>query len=308
MKKIFALAAILVVGSAGASELKFGDLNYFLKQGQINAGLDWVVNNETARSSNADDLDFDGHFYQARFGYALTSELNLTLGLTYLLNGETETNKGPSADDSGLLNPKIGINYRLLNQASSGFNLDFGTNANVKLIDREVGTVDKEGNNPNPTISNYSDPRSNLEFNARVGKKWNEANEFYLLGGVIYNLDGDYKQLQGNTVERDSSLDFKLGGFYQYRPVNEFMMNFGVVGTRFGEVEGKDGNADYTITDHLNYEFNFDAKYLINDSLIAKFSFIKHKRDNFDVEKNSGDVKFDKRNAVQYGIGIDYLF
>lgn len=308
MKKIFALAAILAFGSVHAEELKFGDLNYFLKDGQINAGLDWVVDNETVRSGGVDDIEFDGYFYQAHFAYAFSNELNVTLGLNYLLNGQTETNQGASADDSGLQNPKLGANYRLMNQANAGFNLDLGAVATFELADREVGTVNKEGNNPSPVVSNFTDPRSSLELNARLGKKWNEANEFYFLGGFVYNLDADYKQLEGDTIDRDSSMDFKLGAFYQYRPVHEFMITLGLTGTRFGDIDGKDGNVDYTITDHIDYHFNFDAKYLINESLIAKLSFTQDKRNAFDIEKSTGDTKLDRRNGLQYGLGIDYLF
>jgi len=308
MKKIFALAAILAVGQAFASELKFGDLNYFLKQGQVNAGLDWTVNNETTRSAKANDNEIDSQFYKAHVGYALTNDLNLTLGLNYIFDGQTEENSGASADDSGLQNPKLGANYRLMKQAAAGFNLDLGAVATVNVADREVSSVNKDGNNLNPRLSNYGDPRSSLELNARLGNKWNEANEFYLLAGYIYNLDGDYKQLDGNKVDMDSSMDFKLGAFYQYRPVNEFMMTLGLTGTRYGEIDGKDGSTKYTMTDHIDYKFNFDAKYLINESLIAKFSFTQDNRNDYDVEKNSGDLELDKRNGLQYGLGIDYLF
>ena len=308
MKKIFALAAILAFGSAQAEELKFGDLNYFLKQGQINAGLDWVVHNETARSGKTDDNEVDAYFYNAHLGYALTNDLNLTLGLTYVFDGQTEENGGGSADDSGLQNPELGANYRLMKQAEAGFNLDLGAVATINLADREVSSSTKDGNNFNPMLSNYADPRSSLELNARLGKKWNEANEFYFLGGFIYNLDGDYKQLGDDKVDMDSSMDFKLGAFYQYRPVNEFMMTLSLTGTRYGEIDGKDGSDSFTMTDHIDYKFGFDAKYLINESLIAKFSFTKDKRNDYDVETDLGDLELDRRNALQYGLGIDYLF
>jgi hypothetical protein len=308
MKKIFALAAILVVGSANASELKFGDLNYFLKDGQINAGLDWVVNNETTRSGKTDDNEIDAYFYNAHLGYALNDDLNLTLALSYVFDGQTEENAGASADDAGLQNPKLGANYRLMKQAAAGFNLDLGAVATISIADREVSSSTRDGNNFNPILSNYADPRSSLELNARLGNKWNEANEFYFLAGYIYNLDGDYKQLGGNKVDMDSSMDLKLGAFYQYRPVNEFMMTLGLTGSRYGEIDGKDGSSSFTMTDHIDYKFNFDAKYLINESLIAKFSFAQDKRNNYEVERSTSDLKLDKRNATQYGLGIDYLF
>ena len=308
MKKFFAIAAILVVSSASAEELKFGDLNYFLKQGQFNVGADVIVNNETSRSAGTTDNEVDNYFLNSHFAYALNDSINLTVGLDFLIDGETEIDDGASADASGVLNPKLGANIRLMKQNTSGFNLDLGAVATVKVIDREVATVDKEGNNINPLYTNYADPRNTLELNARLGKKWNEANEFYLKAGLAYHMDGDYKQLQGETVDMDSSNDLSLGAFYQYRPVNEFMMTLGLTGTRFGEVDGQSGSDDFTFTDHIDYQFLFNAKYLIDESLIAKFVFTKDKRSDFDYEADSGDIEFDRRNGLQYGLGVDYLF
>lgn len=308
MKKFLAVAAVLAVTSVHAEELKFGDLNYFLKQGQFNAGIDMIVNNEYLRTGGSTKVEVDNYLYNSHFGYALTDKLNLTLGLNYLFSGETEVNKGASADDAGLQNPQLGANFRVMNQSDTGFNLDVGAVATIKIMDREVGTVDKEGNNTSPLYSSYADPRNTLDLNARLGKKWNEANEFYLTGGIAYHMDGDYKQLQGNTVDMDASMDLKLGASYQYRPVHEFMLTAGVSAIRYGEMDGQNGSDDFTVTDHIDYQFLFNAKYLITENFIAKFIFTQDRRNDFDYKADSGKSEIDKRTAHQFGAGVDFLF
>lgn len=308
MKKFLALAALMTIGTASAEELKFGDLNYFLKAGQFNVGADLLVNNETTRVAEASETEVDGYLLNTHYSYAIIDSLNVTLGVNVLLDGETQTGGGASVDAMGVQNPKFGANFRLLNQANSGFNLDFGAVASVKIADQEVAsTTKKDGNSIDRMASVYSEPRSSLELNSRFGKKWNEANEFYLIAGVIYHADGEYEQLEAGTVDVDSSVDFKLGGFYQYRPVNEFMMTFGAVATRYSDVDF-DGGVKSTDTAHTDMQFSFTTKYLVTDSLIAKFAFTKDSRGEYDRETSAGDTKIDKRNGLQYGLGVDLLF
>lgn len=303
MKKFLALAAMLAIGSVQAEELKFGDLNYFLKQGQINVREDFVVHNETMRQSKTTDVDVDGYIFQTHLGYALLDNLNLTLAFDYTLEGETEIGGGSSSNVNGFNNPSLGANFRLLNQNDSGFNLDFGAVATVKVIDREVNGGKTEGNMFSPIYSKFGDPRNTLEINTRLGKKWNEANEFQVIAGVLYHMDGEYDQKgpgAQNGVDVDSSIDFKLGGNYQYRPVHEFMMNFGVTAIRYAEYK-IDGDK---VTDHIDYNLAFDAKYLVTETTIAKFLFTKGRNDNF----TAGTTKIDKRDSLQYGLGVDFLF
>ena len=308
MKKFLAIAAMLAMNSVFAEEIHYGDLNYFLKQGQFNVGVDTIINNEGTRTNESDKTEVDNYFVDSRFAFALSDSLNFTLGLNYLHDGQTEVNQGSSADDAGLQNPKLGANFRLLKQSDAFFNLDIGAVATIQVIDREVGTVNKEGNNLNPLFSNYAEPRNTLDLNARLGKKWDEANEFYLTGGIAYHMDGEYEELEGEMVDMDSSIDLKVAAFYQYRPVDEFMMTLGLNGTRYSEVKGENGSTDFTITDHIDYQFVFNAKYLINESLIAKFVFTQDSRNDFDFETDAGNTTFDKRNGLQYGIGVDLLF
>ena len=302
MKKFLALAAMLAIGSVQAEELKFGDLNYFLKQGQFNVREDFVVHNETMRTGKTTDVDVDGYIFQTHLGYALLDNLNLTLAFDYTLEGETEVGND-SSNVSGFNNPSIGANFRLLQQADSGFNLDFGAVATVKIIDREVDGGRTDGNMFSPVYSKYGDPRNTLDVNARLGKKWNEANEFYLLAGVLYHMDGEYDQKGPNAqtgLDVDSSIDYKLAANYQYRPVHEFMINLGLSAINYSSYEIENEDVD----SHIDYLFNFDAKYLVTETTIAKFLFTKGRNGNFDA----GNTKIDKRDSLQYGLGVDFLF
>jgi hypothetical protein len=122
-------------------------------------------------------------------------------------------------------------------------------------------------------------------------------------------MDGSYKELEGKTIDMDSSLDFKLSAFYQYRPVNEFMLTLGVAGTRVGEMDGNNGLTNTTKTNHIDNQVVFNAKFLVNESLILKFITTQDNRSNFDVTKDVGATEtYNKRHALQYGLGLDFIF
>ena len=59
MKKFLAIAAMLTITSVFAEELHYGDLNYFLKQGQFNAVIDMIVNNEGTRKNESTKTEVD---------------------------------------------------------------------------------------------------------------------------------------------------------------------------------------------------------------------------------------------------------
>ncbi len=102
-------------------------------------------------------------------------------------------------------------------------------------------------------------------------------------------------------------MDFRLGGFYQYRPVNEFMITLGLTGTRYSEIEGEVSSQDFTISDHIDYQFLFNAKYLVTENIVAKFLVTQDSRGDYDVD-DASDTEVTKRHALQYGLGVDYLF
>ena len=307
MKKFLALAALISVGSVNAEELKFGDLNYFFKAGQHNAGAD-VLNNTESAKADPDEVDYENYLVDVHYAYALRDDLNLTLGAAAVLGGETEINSGSSADTMGIQNPAIGLNYRLLKQDTSGMNLDFGAKASFKLTDREVGSISKEGNMADPLFSSYAEPRNTFGANVRVGKKWNEANEFYVLAGANYHQDGEYDKLQSGTVEMDGSMDYTVGAFYQYRPVNEFMMAVGLTGTQIGEIDLEEAGAKSTREDHIDYQFSFTAKYLVTERAIAKFMLTHDRREEYDETSGPGKTEINERQGQSFGLGADFLF
>ncbi len=311
MKKFLAVAAVLAVTSANAEELKFGDLNYFLKAGQFNVGADALVHNEYARVGGTDQEN-DAYLFNGNLGYAFSDSFNFTASFSYIFQGETEVEGGQTYGTDGLQNPKFAINYRLLDQnKDGGVNFDLGAIATVKFMDREVGSTlpasNKDGNTFSFQSSNMADPRNSLEINARVGRKWNEANEFYLLAGVVQSMDGELEDLgTDETVDVDASTDYKLGAFYQYRPVMEFMMTFGVTATRFNDLYTDVNGSEAKYRDHVDFLLTFNAKYLVNDSTIVKFIFNKDRKDK--VTEELSNTEIDKRNGDQYGLGVDFLF
>jgi len=310
MKKFLAVAAVLAVSSVNAQDVKFGDLNYFIKQSQVNLSSDFSLNREETRF-NDEANEIEGYVSSTKLAFGLMDNLNVFLGLNYLYDMERHFPAGSNSSIDGLQNPILGANFRLMNQANSGFNLDLGATVDYNLMDYEVAAQSKEnGNTVSRAFSHYGDPRNSLELNARLGKKWNEANEFYVVSALTYNMDGETEdKVVGDDVEFDSSIDLALGAFYQYRPVNEFMMTLGLSATRNGEVEGETMGDDFTSDDHIDYTFSFAAKYLITESFIAKFNFSQDKRSDYDVEFDAGGTnKYERRTGNQFGLGVDFLF
>lgn len=310
MKKFLAVAAVLSVTSVNAANVKFGDLNYFFKQGQANLKSDFDLSREETRE-DGNRLEVEGYTLTNKLTYGVMDNLNVFVGLNYLFQMDTNPATAETSEDNGIQNPILGADLRVMNQGNAGFNLDVGAVIDYNLMDSEVAEAGKEnGNQPSHFYSHNGDPRSSLGVNARLGKKWDEANEFYTLAAVTYNLSGEQEDMAtAKAVEYDGSLDMKLGAFYQYRPVNEFMMTLGLTGTRFGEVEGENNGSDFTIADHIDFQFTFNAKYLITDTFIAKFNYSQDRRDEYDVEfDGQADSEFARRRGNSYGVGIDWLF
>ena len=310
MKKFLAVAAILAVTSVYADEASFGDLNYFFKQGQLNLTEDLISNHEVTRVEGT-DVEVEGYVSSTKVTYGLMDNLNLFVGLNYLYKFDSDSTGASVSTVYGLQNPVVGGSMRIMNQGTSGLNLDVGATADFNIMDYETAEGGKtNGNSVDPTVSHYGDPRSSLAVNARLGNKWNEANEFYLVSALAYNKDGEYENKDlDEDVDLDSSIDLSLGAFYQYRPVHEFMMTLGLNGTRYGEVDGEVSNTDFTIEDHIDLTFSFAAKYLITDNFIAKFHFSQDRRSDFKVDYDgASDSDNERRTGNQFGVGVDFLF
>ncbi len=312
MKKVLALVALLTVGAVQAEELKFGDLNYFLKEGQKNLVFNFADSSEDTRSSGTQKVQVAGYLADLAFGYAVTDRLNAFVRMAYFADVRTELGNN-HFNTNGLQNPQLGANYRFLNQDEVGFNLDFGAILGIQVQDRKVGnlTPKKNGNNLDLNTSSYSDPRSFLELNARAGKKWNEANEVYFLAGMVYNKASDYRLMSNSrSTDLSSSYNYKLGAFYQYRPVMEFMMTLGAQATRYGSYEEKDSSGPNTShKSHIDTQFIFNAKYRLTESFIVKLFFNQDKRSDFNLVDDTGAKStFDRRSNFTQGVGLDYLF
>lgn len=315
MRKI-ALAMVLAATSVqAAEELKFGDLNYFLKTGEQNVSAD--ISSTFSKQSVADidsEEETRGFLLETRYGYGINDQLNVYLGLDYAYDREVEDktrNNTPPADpkydsnfnQDGLANPLLAANYRFMNQNTNMYNVDFGAVARINIEDAETG--DAAGGESND--GNFADPRSSLELNARMGRKWNEANEWQLAAGLVYFNSGDYtvNDVNGDVDnEIESSTDLFLRASYQYRPVNEFMMLVSLQGTRVGEIDDEFNGEEVTLDSHIDFDFRFTAKYLITDNFIAKFNYGQGFYADYDVE----DAEVDERRENFYGLGVEFLF
>lgn len=305
MKKMIAVAGLLAVTAANAQELKFGDVNYFFKQSQQNLTFD-VAQTYNRVSNKADTtVETRGVLFSTTYTYAFTDTFNAFVGLDYAYDRQSEDKtdandpKLNSFYSDGFANPALGANYRLMNQNSARYNVDFGAIARINIQDAQQGALGgKDGN--------FADGRSSLELNARMGRKWNEANEWQLAVGANYFLDGEFDQKTNtgtNTVDQDSSTDFFLRGTYQYRPVNEFMLLLSAQATRVAEIDG-----DIESDAHVDMDFRFTAKYLITESFIAKFNYGMANNSDYDVKINGTNDEFRKRRENTFGLGVDFLF
>lgn len=303
MKSMIAVAGLFAVSVANAQELKFGDVNYFFKAHQQNVTFD-ISQRYYKSADNANNTEETrGNLFSATYTYALTDAFNAFVGLDYIINNQTEdkTNGQNSFYSNGLANPTLGANYRLLSQASSRYNVDFGLVGKFNIEDAERGSL-----GPSPKDGNYADGRNSLELNARMGRKWNEANEWQLAAGLVYFQDGEYEQRSssGNTtIDQDSSQDIYLRATYQYRPVNEFMILVSGQATRVGEIDG-----DIDSDAHVDMDFRFTAKYLITESFIAKFNYGMSRNSDFDTKSGATKDEEQKRRENFFGLGVDFLF
>lgn len=308
MRKI-ALAMVLAATSVhAAEELKFGDLNYNLKTGEQNVRAD--LSSVYSKFTSGDTFETRGYVLDTRYGYGINDQLTAYAGFEYAYDLETEIDDGNDATElqdfssDGLSNPMIGADYRFMSQNSDMFNVDFGAVLKMNILDSETGygTI---GDSEDGNYTGITEPRSSLELNARVGNKWNEANEWQLAGGLIYFKDGETEELDDNSdTEIDSSMDLFLRAAYQYRPVNEFMMLVSLQGTRVGEVDKEVSGIDATFDSHIDFDFRFTAKYLITDGFIAKFNYGQGFNADYDVE----DSEVDERRENFFGLGVEFLF
>lgn len=305
MKKAIALAAALLASSAQATTgLDFGDLNFFIKDGQFNLTSNFNV--YTAEVSNGgNDFETNGYVIDNRVSYGLADNLNAFVGLDWAPVYETELPGSSDSDNSGISNPYFGANYRLMNQSDSSFNLDFGALARINMMDSETGFAGEDGN--------YARGNHSLEINSSIGRKWNEANEWRLTAAVIQQFEGETTQVLAagdQDYDTDPSTDLSLTAAYQYRPVQEFMMAVSAQVLRVGEAESENttSNVDVTEDAHTDLNFRFTAKYLITEKFIAKFNYGQSRLAEYDTETGATKNELKDRHEQFYGFGIDWLF
>ncbi len=316
MRKLIAVSLLCAVSSVHAAQaLKFGDINYFLKEGQFNVAADVSSTYYKEMVKGNDTLESRGYLFETRYGYGITNELNAFVGVNYAYDLEVEnktTTSNASYAQDGFANPVFGVNYRWLNQRDSRYNVDFGAIAQVNFEKAErgnsTGQVSEDGN--------FASPRNSLELNARMGRKWNEANEWQLAAGFVYNASGEgtLKQTNGFSdveMDLDSSTDLFVRATYQYRPVNEFMMSLSAQATSYGELEGESSAFDVSEESYVDLDFVYRARYLILDNFIANFHYGMSRNGIYDRTSSQGPISQTsevKRRENFFGIGVDFLF
>jgi hypothetical protein len=323
MRKLIAVAAVLSVTSLhAAEELKFGDVNYFLKAGQFNLAAEASQTFNKQSPGGSPDYETRANLFESRFGYGVSDKLNVYVGIDYAYKNETEILPEPNVNswiNDGFSNPLIGANYRLMGQNEARYNFDLGAVARVNLQDSERGFSANESD----TEGNFANGRNYLEVNARIGRKWNDANEWQLAAGFAHNFAGETDGMTINHPEiatrattnattgydLDASTDFFLRAIYQYRPVNEFMIALTAEARRVGEFEYNGAGSDYTEDAHIDGNFEFRAKYLITETFIANFHYSISRLEQYDVESSTaGSQELKRRRAHNWGLGVDFLF
>ncbi|MES2528039.1 MAG: hypothetical protein V4598_13175 [Bdellovibrionota bacterium] len=307
MKKVIAVAVALMASTVQASSgLDFGDLNFFQKSGQFNLTSNVSVTNAEIEDEGTNSkFERNGYIFDNRLAYGLADNLNVFVGLDYAFDYKTELRGSSRSKNDGISNPRLGANYRVMNQSDSAVNLDFGVVADIRLQDAEDGIAGEDGQ--------YNRGNHSLQINSSIGRKWNEANEWRVTVAATQQFEGEteFKTPAGNTdIETDASTDLSLTAAYQYRPVQEFMLAVAGQAIRVGEVDSKNKGAgtDSTAEDHMDYNFTFSAKYLITETFIAKFNYGISRLAEYDVETSGTDSEQADRQANFYGWGIDWLF
>lgn len=308
MRKMIVAAAVLAVTSAqAAEELKFGDLNYFFKAGQVNA----LANFNSAFQRNkvvSTTEETRGYVIETQLTYGVSDQLNVFLGLDYAYDLQTEISGNSDYNSDGLANPALGANYRLMNQSATSYNVDVGAVARINFQDAESGSsgvgTSEDGN--------FADGRSSLEVNGKIGRKWNESNEWQLAAGVEYFKDGESTALDATgdvDSDDDSSVDMYLRASYQYRPVNEIMFLVSAQATQVGEAESEDDtNTKTTVDSHMDIDMRFTTKYLVTDAFIVKFNYGMSRNSDVDFKSGTTSDEVSNRRENFWGFGVDYLF
>ncbi len=319
MKKFVALCAIVFATSAFAtSELEFGDLNYFIKQKQLNFSAIARYQNAryqlTSKSASTVAHETEGYKALTSLGYGIMDNLNVFVGLDYDYQYEftNTTTNDKHYNQDGLNNPIFGGNYRIINQNEAPVNFDVGILARQNVQQAKSGDSLGAGNNGHAKDGNAADGRSSYEINTSIGRKWNEANEWRLSGGFVRNNDGDRDQLSTTAstknIKMNASNDMYLMAMYQYRPVQEFMLNVSAKAFRLEEFTEKNSGVKTKNDAHMRYDLLFNAKYLVTETFIVDWRFAQSRLPDYDTTTGNAKSTYHSQVAGYMSLGVNYLF
>ncbi len=310
MKKIIAILAMLTAVSAQA-QVSFGDLNFFVKQGQFQLSADANRTTEQYKiSPGGAPTRTEGNAFATQLNFGLSDQLNLFAGVGYNYLMKTDNTSTPTRawTQDGFTNPLVGGNFRVINQNDSLVNFDLGFVARFAVQDQVTGAAVKHRTEE----GNAANARSAYELNTSVGRKWNEANEFRLTAGLVYNNSGerDQKVVDGSTksYDVDSSTDAYLRAAYQYRPVNEFILGLALTGTRISAYDEDTTGTKVKNDSHMDVDARFIAKCIILPNFIARFTFAETMNPDYDYKTNGAKETYKSRRSSVIGLGADFLF
>jgi hypothetical protein len=312
MKFIVVVMAIFAMSSVRAEELKYGDINFFIPAGNFNLSADVDYDSEQ-RKIGTDVRKKEGWYFNSVMTYGLTNRLNLFAGASYQYKVDVTDRASPDNAryrQDGLGNPLVGGIYRVFDQSERVLNFDLGAIGRFRMMDAEIG----QSVGQSTADGNAASSRNSLEIFGRIGRKWDEANEWQLSAGAIQNFAGEFTQLRVAAADErfddKASTDLFMRAAYQYRPVNEFMMLFTVQALEVGQREYTQRIAlERTKFDsHLDWNFDFTAKYLITKNLIGSFNYGLARNPDFNGRRGSTRIEVDRRRESSMGLGVDWLF
>lgn len=293
MKKMISALLVLSAVSASAKELKFGDLNYKVNQGEQNLNLNFSTFDSMFDVNSGRNKE-RSYLIEAQYKYGLTKKLDAFVKLNYFMEDQIKGG-GESYTLNSFANPGLGVVYRVLEQDLFDYNFDVEV-----LTKQKIGTA-KEGS----STANKFEGRSTYEAYGHFGRKWNEANEWKATLGMIYHADGEAKDASTGKYDQESSTDVLLKIAYQYRPVNEFMMVVSAETLQVGEYEYA-GNVKEDA--HTDFTFGFMAKYLLQENMTLNLTIKQSRLNNYDGDAGGTDFDIKKRRFMTFGLGADFLF
>lgn len=302
---------------AQSQELQLGDLNFFLKKGQLLSTNDYrkyTIERRSVVGAGNTHYETEGNLLQSRLSYGVHKKLNLFLELGYQLDWEVRdtTNNTAHFNLDGFVNPALGTTYRWKSQEDDKLNIYSSLVAYINVQDEEKGHASSPTNSVD---GNAAKARDVLEFNTSIGHKWNPKNEWIATGGILHNFSGEsqqnYSSGRKNKVYEDASTNLYLKLAYQYRPIEQWMISPSIKSTYVGEQKMKFSNVVVRSNSYLMHDLDLALKYSVTKNFLVRLNYGQSLLPDYDGKSTEGteiDVDTISQSKRYYGLGIDWLW